>query len=356
MQSSSSRNPFVIIGENIHATRTVSRLGRHVFREGDRELIGFRDADGHDRTVPIAVPVAEGADYVGGKVKHIRNAMLLGLGGDGLLPAALTGPITADGAASGRDYLVAAARRQELAGAHYIDVNIDEMAGDDGLRIAAMEWLVQLLEPALGVPLALDSSSMPVLKAGLQASRAPHGPALLNSASVERPEVLDLAASAGSPVVLSAAGRGSLPANADERVANATGIIAAATRLGIPAADMHVDLLVIPVAVDPEAGNAYLEAVRRVRGEQGAAIRITGGLSNVSFGLPVRRVLNEAFVALAIEAGVDSGIIDPIGLNPKRTMAVDRSRPDFVLATDVLTGVDAFATEYLSAFRAGTLE
>lgn len=355
MQSSSDRESFVVIGENIHATRTVSRQGRHVVRAGDAELIAFRDADGRDRTMAIANPVAEGADFAGGKVKHIRNAVLLGLGGDGVIPAELSGSVTADEAAGARDYLVAAARRQELAGAHYIDVNVDEMASDEDVRVAAIEWLVRLLEPALSVPLALDSSSAAVLEAGLRVSGMPRGPVLLNSASAERPDVLDLAASAGSPVVLSAAGRGSLPSDTAERVANAADIVEAATRLGIPQADLHVDLLVIPVAVDPEAGNAYLEAVRLVRAEHGSAIRITGGLSNVSFGLPGRRFLNEAFLALASDAGVDSGIIDPVGLSVEGALGADRTGRAFVLATDVLTGVDAFAVEYLSAFRAGTL-
>jgi hypothetical protein len=355
MEPLPDRTSFVVIGENIHATRSISRRGRHVVRVGDAEQIAFVNAGGHELTVPIAAPVADSADFAAGKVKHIRNAVLLGLGGEALVPAEITGPVTADGAAAARNYLVAAARRQELAGAHYIDVNIDEMAGDEGIRVAAIEWLVRLLEPALGIPLSLDSSSVVVLEAGLRASSSPHGPLMLNSASAERPEVLDLAAATGSPVVLSASGRGSLPSDTAGRVANAVEIVAEAARLGIPPAAMYVDLLVIPVGVDPDAGTAYLDAVRHVRATHGAGIRITGGLSNVSFGLPNRGLLNEAFMALAMDAGVDSGIIDPIGLRMDRALGTDRSSRAYALAADVLTGVDAFAMEYLSAFRAGTL-
>jgi len=75
----------------------------------------------------------------------------------------------------------------------------------------------------------------------------------------------------------------------------------------------------------------------------------------VSFGLPNRRLFNDVFVALAIDAGVDSGIVDPIATNPARIAAMDRAIRAFRLAADVLTGADAYAVEYLTAFRAGEL-
>ena len=346
---------FAIIGENVHATRSLSRKGRHLVGAEGAESIAFVDASGTDRTLLLAEPIRASAEFGAGKVKHIRNALLLGLGGDEAAPHDVTGTVDAEAAQAGRDYLLAAALRQERAGAHYIDVNVDEVADDPGVRAVAMDWLVRLLEPALAVPLALDSSSASILEAGLRASSRPRGPVLLNSASAERLDVLDLAAAAGSPVVLSAAGRGLLPATAEARLANALEIIAGAQQREVPLDAMHVDVLVVPVGVDPGAGTAYLEAARRLRAEFGSAVRITGGLSNVSFGLPNRRLLNDVFVALAIDAGVDSGIVDPITTRVAGILAADRDDRSFSLAADVLTGRDEYAMEYLTAFRGGEL-
>jgi Pterin binding enzyme len=353
--SVAERVPFVVIGENIHATRTFSRQGRNIVTVDGTEQISFRDVSGSMRTCPIATPVAESTEFAKNRVKHVRNALLLGLSGDGVLPAELTGAVSAEAAQTGRDYLVAAAVRQQQAGAHYVDVNVDEIDADEGIRIAAMEWLVRLLQPALAVPVSVDSSSIAVLEAGLRASTAISGPILLNSASADRPEALDLAAAGGAAAVLSAAGRGALPSTVQDRLDNATVIYGAAQDLGLSPRDCHVDLLVIPVSVDGEAGNAFLEAARRFRADHGRDVRITGGLSNVSFGLPNRKLLNDTFLALAMDAGVDSGIIDPVAIDVARIRNIDRGAPPFQMAANVLTGADEFAIEYITAHRAGEL-
>jgi 5-methyltetrahydrofolate--homocysteine methyltransferase len=79
-------------------------------------------------------------------------------------------------------------------------------------------------------------------------------------------------------------------------------------------------------------------------------------MSNVSFGLPNRRLINDVFLVLAIEAGADSGIVDPITNPPERAFALDRSARPFELALDVLTGADRHCRAYVKAFRAGELE
>ncbi len=187
--SQPERTPFVVIGENLHATRSFARQGRNLVTIDGGEHLAFRDVAGAERTWPIAAPVTASADFAK-KVKHIRNGLVLGLGGEHVLPAELTGEVTPEAAAVGRDYLVATAERQERAGANYVDVKVDEISPDQGIRELAMDWLVRLLEPALTAPLSLDSSSVAVLKAGFRASSAPHGPLLLSDAHVAR-RVLD---------------------------------------------------------------------------------------------------------------------------------------------------------------------
>lgn len=209
--------------------------------------------------MPLAEPIAAGSDFAAGKVKHVRNAVLLGMAAAGLADPELAGPPSEDGADAARAYLVHLAVRQVRAGADWLDVNVDEVAGDLAVRVAAMDWIARTLAaaPEVTVPIALDSSSSEVLQAGLAASTSPHGRPLLNSASLERPDVLGLAAESGCPLVVSAAGEDSLPATADGRVVNTDRILAEAARHGISLADCHLDPLVMSAGVDPEAGVAF---------------------------------------------------------------------------------------------------
>jgi 5-methyltetrahydrofolate--homocysteine methyltransferase len=358
MKRTGTGTPFLIIGENIHATRTLARTGRHVVTDGAGELsIAFTDPWGTPANLPLAAPVAAGSEAAAGRIKHVRNALLLGIAAAGIADPELAGPPSDEAAAIAVAYLAHLAARQVAAGADYLDVNVDEVGGDVGLRVATMEWVVRTLEaaPEVSVPLSLDSSSAAVLAAGLAASARPHGPLLLNSASLERLDVLDLGAAAGCPLVLGAAGESTLPSSAAERVANAERILAAATDRGVALADIHLDPLVMPAGVDPEAGVAFLEAARSVRARYGPDLHLTGGLSNVSFGLPGRRLLNDVFLVLASDAGVDSGIIDPVSADFDRVFGLDRESEPFRLAADLLEGRDAYGMDYLRSFRTGSL-
>jgi 5-methyltetrahydrofolate--homocysteine methyltransferase len=247
------------------------------------------------------------------------------------------------------------AARQEAAGADWLDLNADEVAPASEVRALAMRWLVEVVEATASVPVSIDSSDTAVLVAGVAASRRPVGRLMLNSASLERPEVLDLAARGECAVVLAASGRSGMPSDADERVANATALVGEALARGIPAAHCFVDPLVLPVAVEPDAPVHVLEAARRLRAEYGDAIHLTGGLSNVSFGMPERRLLNDVFIDLAAAAGIDSGIMDPVASDLTGVFAADRSTEAYRLAADLLEGRDPFGGEYVTAFRAGRL-
>jgi cobalamin-dependent methionine synthase I len=353
--SADSPAPFVVIGENVHASRTCARRGPSMATLDGAEVLQFRDATGTERTCPIAAPVARSEEYARLRVKHIKNALLLGLAGDGLLPVSRVGAVPAEAADDARAYLVVAAVRQERAGASYIDINVDDIDEDLGVRRQAMQWLVRLLEPALGVPLSLDSSSPEVLEAGLRASCARSGPLLLNSASSERLEVLDLAVELDAAVVLSAVRRGGAAPGIAQRLECAEAMLQAAIARGLAPGACHVDLLVLPAGIECDAGSTFLGASRVLRDEHGPGIHITGGLSNISFGLPNRRLLNETFVALAMDAGVDAGILDPVSVHLDHVRALDWTSDRFRLAAAVVLGEDEFATDYLAAHRAGHL-
>ena len=333
---------FLVIGENIHATRVLLRSGARVAALPDgRPVLPFTDEVGVERLLPVPEAALDGTGERQ-KVKHVKAAVLAGLAG---------GP----DAELGRGYVRFLARRQAEAGAAYLDLNVDEAGNDLDVRVAAMRWLVAAVEDATPAALALDSSAPEVLRAGLESATRAGGAPLLNSASLERLDVLDLAAAERCAVVLGAVGERGMPASAQDRVANAERIVEEATRRGMALGALHVDPLVLPVAVEPEVGAWFLEAVRMLRGTYGPEIHLTGGLSNVSFGLPLRKLLNDVFIDLAAEAGADSGIIDPVASDPRRIFAQDRSTRAYRLAADLLTGRDPYGMEFLAAYRAGEL-
>jgi len=334
---------FIVIGENIHASRSVKRTGPLITSTSDgRDAIRFIGPDGDEMLLAIPDAIWMGSEFASGRVKHVKSAILAGLAG------------RKPDAVAARDYVRSLALRQEGAGADYLDLNVDEAAADAATRVAAIRWLVEAVEEVARVPVAIDSSDGDVIEAGLAASRQAAGAPLINSASLERLHVLDVAARYGCPVVLSASGA-AMPASIDARVSNAQQIVEAAQARGLPLDTVHVDTLVLPIAVEPEAGAAFLEAVRRLRAIYGSEVHLTGGLSNVSFGLPARRLLNDVFIGMAVEAGADSGVIDPVANDPARVLGQDRTSAAYRLAADVLTGRDAYGGEFLAAYRAGRL-
>jgi cobalamin-dependent methionine synthase I len=334
---------FIVIGENIHASRTVMRTGRLIRSTSrGRDAIRFTGSGGDERLLVIPDAIRTGTEFASGRVKHVKSAIVAGLAG------------SKPHAEAARDYVRSLALRQEAAGADYLDLNVDEAAADPATRVAAIQWLVDAVEDAARVPVAIDSSDGAVIEAGLAASRQKNGAPLINSASLERLSVLDLAVRYRYPVILSATGT-RMPASADERVSNAQEIVEVALARGLPLNSLHLDALVLPIAVEPEAGVAFLEAVRHLRAIYGSQAHLTGGLSNVSFGLPARRLLNDVFIDLAVEAGADSGVIDPVANDPARLFGQDRTSAAYRLAADVLMGRDPYGSEFLAAYRAGRL-
>ena len=256
-------------------------------------------------------------------------------------------------------YLRTLAQRQVKAGARFLDVNVDEVSTKLDYQLEAMRWLVRELAPLDNVRLSIDSSNLEIISAGIteasQAAGTRVGPPMLNSASLERIEALDLAAQLRGPVVVTAAGESGMPTDAEGRVLSASRMVEASLAAGILLGRIFVDPLVFPIAVDSEYGRHCLDAIAELRRRFGTEIHITSGLSNVSFGLPNRRLLNDAFLILTIEAGADGGITDPTVVNVQRALAADRTSRPFQVALDVLTGVDENCRAYMKAYRAGEL-
>ena len=336
---------FIVIGENVHTTRIVQRRGKRVVTSasGD-EAVVYTKADGERHLLPIPEGVKRTQDYDEGRIKHVKIAVQAAMSDN------------RDDAEIGLDYIQRLVQRQEEAGADFLDLNVDEISLKPAQQREAMAWLVKAVGGLTDLPLSVDSSNVEVIQTGLEAlgERGSARP-MLNSASLERIDALALAAQHGARVVVTAAGETGMPEGTEERVANASRMVKAALDMGIPVGDIFIDPLVFPISVDKVFGLHCLDAIRELRQRFGADIHITGGMSNVSFGVPARKMINDVFVILAVEAGADSGIVDPVSSGLNEVFSLDRDSLPYRLAEDVLLGKDEHCVKYLRAWRKGEL-
>ena len=330
---------LIVIGENIHCTRVALRKGRRIAERDGAEIILYETIDGEERALPVTAEAKRTKDYEEGRVKHVQVAI------ETAMETAAGDP------AEGLRYIEAQVRHQERAGAAFLDLNVDEIAPKLAVQTGAMAWLAATVQGLTDLPLSIDSSSVDVIRAGLEASAPAKARPMLNSASLERLDALDLAREHDCRVVVTAAGAKGMPDGADERVANASRMVEAALGRGFAIGDLYIDPLVFPISVDSRFGNHCFDAIRALRARFGDEVHITGGMSNVSFGLPARKILNDMFVLLAVEAGADSGILDPVASPPEAILAIDRADPNYKLAEDVLMGRDEHCMEYIRAWR-----
>ncbi|MGA0272130.1 MAG: dihydropteroate synthase, partial [Ilumatobacteraceae bacterium] len=214
---------------------------------------------------------------------------------------------------------------QVAAGAHMLDVNAGIPLADEPALLARA---VQLVQSITDVPLSIDSSIIEALEAGLGVYQ---GKALVNSVTGEdevMERVLPLVARHGAAVVAISNDETGISEDPNVRFAVAKRIVERAADHGIPAADVVVDPLVMPIGAMGTAGRQAFALVRRLREELG--VNTTCGASNVSFGLPNRHVVTGTFLSMAISSGMTSAIMNPMHAEVKAA----------VMAADVLMGND----------------
>ena len=232
------------------------------------------------------------------------------------------------------DIICQEAVAQVEAGADIIDVNVNAVGIDE---ITMLPKVVQAVTQAVDVPLCLDSPNPDALAAALKVYQ---GKPLINSVTGEErslKQVLPLVKEYGAAVIGLPQDDKGIPMDVEQRVALAQRIIERAEAIGIPREDVIIDCLSFAVGADGGSGIVTLETVRQVRAELG--VNITLGASNISFGLPDRNLLNNAFVAIAIAAGTTCLIVDTAQVQPT------------ALAADVLLNHDGYAQRYIKAYR-----
>ena len=228
---------------------------------------------------------------------------------------------------------------QAEAGADFIDVN----AGSDPAReVEQFLWAVRVVQDHTDLPLCLDSSSPDVLREGLRLITGER--VMLNSVTAEPDKldrVLPLAAESGALLVALAMDRRGLPDTAERRVEITGAILEAAEKHGIGPARVYVDPCIQPLSTSPGQAMEVLSAVFRIM-NQFEGIHTTCGLSNISFGLPDRGLINRTYLGCLIMAGLDAVIVDPTA----------EGVMDAVRAAEALAGRDEFCMDYIRHARA----
>lgn len=233
------------------------------------------------------------------------------------------------------------AMRQVAAGAAYIDIN----AGTPPEREPGdLIWLAETVQAVTDTPLCLDSANPGALSAALERVKRPP---MINSISGERKRiegVLPLVPDRACGVIALLLDDNGIPQDVQGRLTVARRLLELTRQAGIPDEQVYVDPLAIAISTRQDGAVVAMDTMHALRAEA-PDIKFSIGLSNISFGLPTRKVVNRVFLALALAAGLDAAILDPL----------DDSLYGELLGAEMLLGRDRFCRKYIGAFRGGRI-
>jgi 5-methyltetrahydrofolate--homocysteine methyltransferase len=239
------------------------------------------------------------------------------------------------------DFIVQAAGDQAEAGADFIDVNAGTFPDKE---TECLCWLVETVQAHIDLPLCLDSPDPAALSEAIKHHK---GEPMINSISLEKDRyeaLLPVITSHPCHVVALCMTQTAMPTSVEDRVEAASELIKRLTFKGVPVEKIYVDPLVQPVSVDTKMGLAAVGAINKImRGFPG--VNTICGLSNVSFGLPQRSIINRNFLALCIANGLSAAILDP----------TDRKLMSTLITVEMLLGRDEYCEKYIDAYQNGIL-
>ena len=236
-------------------------------------------------------------------------------------------------------FIISLAQSQVEAGAALLDVNAGstpDRETDD------LIWLVNTVQDAVDIQLCLDSSRPEPLKAVLK--KVKQKP-MINSISGESKrlkEILPLAVEHDCELIALALNESGIPKTVNERLEVIRQMVKVTRKNGLPDDNLYIDPLVLAIATDMEAGKTTLKVIQCIR-EEFPDAHITMGLSNISFGLPNRHLINRTFFTLALAAGMDSALMDP----------TEPAMREALLLTNLVLGQDRFCRNYTKAYQSG---
>ncbi len=225
------------------------------------------------------------------------------------------------------------ASSQSQAGAHAIDINAAQAQGREA---ETMLWLIEIVESELGegARISIDTADTEVMMSAIGACK---GRPIVNSISNEssKQELLELAAASEADVIGLALGDRGMPKSSADRLAEAETLLRRWQKAGGDEKRLYIDIICMAVACSGDQGVAAVDAVRDVKGSLGALT--FAAASNVSFGLPNRRLLNRAFLSMLVVAGLDGAVLDP----------TDQEMMNTLCAARAIAGADHFCLEYI---------
>ncbi len=239
--------------------------------------------------------------------------------------------------------VVAEAKLQVEAGADILDCNAATVGLEREPEV--LPWLIETVQEASGgLPCAIDSPNSVAVEAALKVHK---GVPMINSITAEQEKydsLLPLVRDSGAKVVTLVMDDSGIPNDAEKRIAIGRKLVGGMIEAGVKADNIYVDSLVFPIGAEAGAGVAVLETIKTLKADFGD-IHFVCGLSNISYGLPNRKLLNQAFVVLCMANGLDAVIVDP----------TDDKLMSLVCAAEALLGRDEYCADYIGAARAEKL-
>lgn len=240
-------------------------------------------------------------------------------------------------------FILKEASWQLSAGANFIDVNCAATSGDE---VQDIDWVISVIQSEIkDVSICIDSPNYLAIDRALGTYKA-KGSLMINSITAEErriKHILPLAKKYNAKLIALTMGDKGMPHTASERFDVAKGIFERVTGSGFKAEDLYFDALIRPVSTEPDQAKEFLKSLPMIKGL--GPVKTVCGLSNVSFGLPNRSLVNSTFLTMAIQSGLDAAILDP----------TDKNIISSLKATNVLLGSDDFCADYIKAFREGML-
>jgi len=237
------------------------------------------------------------------------------------------------------DFIRNLAKAQSEAGADFIDVCASV---DTAIEVETMKWLIDLVQEVTDTPIAVDSPSAVVCAEALKFCERP---GLVNSVSLEGDKIdiiFPVIADTKWQCAALLCDDTGIPKSTEKRLEVFASIMEKAKEYNIDPSRLHIDPLVEMLCTSENGINIIVDVMAKIKAQY-PAIHVTGAASNISYNLPARKVINQAFVVLAMNAGMDSVILDPL----------NRDMMGLIYATEALLGKDEYCIEYINAYREG---
>jgi 5-methyltetrahydrofolate--homocysteine methyltransferase len=226
---------------------------------------------------------------------------------------------------------------QSAAGADYIDVNAGTFVGEEAKHL---QWTIETVQKAVDLPLCIDSPDPSVIRAMIPfVKKTP----MINSITLEPvrlKEILPLVSEYKTKVIALCQSGDSIADTTEAKVRMASELVEKIIAAGIPPDNLYIDPLVYPLATNDQSALATLNAIELIM-NQFPGVHTTCGLTNVSYGLPNRKLVNRTFLVAAITRGLDSAILDP----------TDKELFGALKASLIIAGKDEFCVQYIAGFR-----